>query len=140
MRGFTCPALLGIPLGHFEISHTGLSPSTANLSRSFCCPSVYHIAVPQPLNNLRRQGLGCSPFARRYLGNKCLFLFLGLLRCFSSPGFASGAYVFSARYPDITLDGLPHSEILGLKHVCGSPRLIAAYHVLHRLSMPSHPP
>ena len=31
-------------------------------------------------------GLGWSRFARRYLGNQCLFLFLWLLRCFSSPG------------------------------------------------------
>jgi hypothetical protein len=36
--------------------------------------------------------------------------------------------------------GLPHSEILGSKPVRGSPRLIAAYHVLHRLSAPRHPP
>ena len=31
-------------------------------------------------------GLGCSPFARHYLGNHCCFLFLLLLRCFSSEG------------------------------------------------------
>ena len=30
-------------------------------------------------------GLGSSPFARRYLGNRCYFLFLRVLRCFSSP-------------------------------------------------------
>src|SRR4051794_41885832 len=30
--------------------------------------------------------------------------------------------------------GFPHSEILGSKLVRSSPRLIAAYHVLHRLS------
>ena len=30
-------------------------------------------------------GLGYSPFARRYLGNRCFFLFLRVLRCFSSP-------------------------------------------------------
>ena len=36
--------------------------------------------------------------------------------------------------------GFPHSEILGSKPVRGSPKLIAAYHVLHRLSAPRHPP
>ena len=40
----------------------------------------------------------------------------------------------------MTLAGLPHSEIPGSKPVCGSPRLIAAYHVLLRLSAPRHPP
>ena len=34
----------------------------------------------------RRCGLGSSAFARRYLRNHCCFLFLRLLRCFSSPG------------------------------------------------------
>ena len=36
--------------------------------------------------------------------------------------------------------GFPHSEISGSKCVGNSPELIAAYHVLHRLSVPRHPP
>ena len=36
--------------------------------------------------------------------------------------------------------GLSHSEIFGLSVVCTYPKLIAAYHVLHRLSTPRHPP
>ncbi len=36
--------------------------------------------------------------------------------------------------------GFPHSEISGSKPVCGSPKLIAACHVLHRLFLPRHPP
>ena len=40
----------------------------------------------------------------------------------------------------MTLAGFPHSDILGSKPACGSPRLIAACHVLHRLSAPRHPP
>src|ERR1700736_3887960 len=36
--------------------------------------------------------------------------------------------------------GFPHSEIRGSKLVRSSPRHIAAYHVLHRLSAPRHPP
>src|SRR6516165_8486899 len=36
--------------------------------------------------------------------------------------------------------GFPHSEIRGSKLVRSSPRLIAAYHVLHRLSAPRHSP
>ncbi len=31
-------------------------------------------------------GLGCFRFARRYSGNRICFLFLRVLRCFSSPG------------------------------------------------------
>ena len=36
--------------------------------------------------------------------------------------------------------GLSHSEIPGSKDICSYPRLIAAYHVLHRLREPRHPP
>ena len=36
--------------------------------------------------------------------------------------------------------GFPHSEIPGSKPACGSPRLIAACHVLHRHLLPRHPP
>ena len=36
--------------------------------------------------------------------------------------------------------GLPHSEIRGSKIICIYPQLIAAYHVLHRLREPRHPP
>ena len=35
--------------------------------------------------------------------------------------------------------GFPHSEILGSKLIRSSPRLIAAYYVLHRLHTPRHP-
>ena len=35
--------------------------------------------------------------------------------------------------------GFPHSEITGSKGARASPVLIAACHVLHRLSMPRHP-
>ena len=40
----------------------------------------------------------------------------------------------------MTLAGLPHSDISGSKRACRSPKLIAACHVLHRLSAPRHPP
>ena len=40
----------------------------------------------------------------------------------------------------MTLRGLPHSEIVGLKVISTYPTLIAGYHVLHRLLAPRHPP
>ena len=36
--------------------------------------------------------------------------------------------------------GFPHSDISGSKLICSSPKLFAAYHVLHRLLMPRHSP
>ena len=57
---------------------------------------------------------------------------------FQFPGFASYAYVFSARYR--RSGGLPHSEIHGSGIARISPWLIAACYVLHRLLAPRHPP
>ena len=57
---------------------------------------------------------------------------------FQFAGFASPTYGFSRRWPKRA--GLPHSEIRGSKGARPSPRLFAACHVLHRLSVPRHPP
>ena len=73
-QSFTCSDLLGIPLGFFRISHTGLSPSMIGLSRPFRYPFEYHIVVHTP--SCKQDGLGSSAFARHYLRNHYCFLFL----------------------------------------------------------------
>ena len=44
------------------------------------------------------------------------------------------------RMTEVPSAGFPHSEISGSKDICSSPKLIAAYHVFHRLLVPRHPP
>ncbi len=57
------------------------------------------------------------------------------------PGFASRSLLYSGADIPILLEiSLEDSEIPGSQPVCGSPGLIAAYHVLHRLPSPRHPP
>jgi hypothetical protein len=56
------------------------------------------------------------------------------------PGFARTRLWIHRAVRRFYLRGFPHSDIPGSKPVCGSPRLIAAYHVLHRLLLPRHPP
>src|SRR5436853_7930990 len=56
------------------------------------------------------------------------------------PTLPSTAYVFSGGSFGISQRGFPHSEIPGSKPICGSPGLIAAYRVLHRLLVPRHSP
>ena len=64
---------------------------------------------------------------------------------FSSPA-PTQMFQFSAFAPIlIQVTGLqparfPHSEMFGSQNICFSPNLIAAYHVLLRLSEPRHPP
>ena len=96
----------------------------------------YHGVVLQPLRCRNTEGLGFSPFARHYWGNHVCFLFLRVLRCFSSPRWPPAI----GRMSSLQDDGLSHSDIRGSKVICTSPRLFAAYHVLRRLREPRHPP
>ena len=68
------------------------------------------------------------------------FLFLQVLRWFTSLRCLPPAYVFSRGSSGMSQRGLPHSGIFGSKPVCGSPKLFAAYHALHRLLAPRHSP
>src|SRR5881275_1075189 len=85
-------------------------------------------------------GLGSSAFARRYWRNHCCFLFLQVLRWFTSLRCLLTAYEFSGGSSGISQRGFPHSETPGSKLICSSPGLIAAYRVLHRLLVPRHSP
>ena len=131
-RGTLDPAVLT------RFSLTGLSPSPAGLSRTVLLTLLVTYAVRTP--ECTHSGLGSFPFARRYSENRCFFLFLGLLRCFSSPRFPRAGYVFTCRYLGITPGAFPHSDIRGSLDMCSSPRLFAAYHVLLRLQVPRHSP
>ena len=89
---------------------------------------------PERISSL---GLASSAFARHYLRNLGWFLFLALLRCFSSGG--SPPYAIDSHMDAWTTScGLLHSEISGSKLAYNSPLLIAVNHVLHRLPMPRH--
>ena len=59
---------------------------------------------------------------------------------FQFPPFAPGLLFIQKQVLKVCLSGFPHSEISGSKAICASPKLIAAYRVLHRRQMPRHPP
>ena len=115
---------------------TQLSCSMAALSRAFHSRASCDGAVLQPRRRRNADGLGSSPVARHYWGNHSCFLFLRVLRCFSSPRWPPASGGMSC----LQHDGLSHSEIRGSRAMCASPRLFAACHVLHRLREPRHPP
>ena len=54
--------------------------------------------------------------------------------------FPSCTYGFSTGYQSMNSGEFPHSEISGSMLICSSPKLIAAYHVFHRLPVPRHSP
>jgi hypothetical protein len=92
-------------------SATGLLPSAVELSSSLplamphdpgarqCPPARPTTPSGQRLPPCHPAGLGSSPFARRYLGIRACFLFLRVLRCFSSPGSPRPRAVTRLRAP-----------------------------------------
>ena len=82
----------------------------------------------------RLRSLGSSPFARRYSGNHSCFLFLRVLRCFSSPGSPRKAYVFSS-----TMTGHHPGRVppFGHPRINARLQLPVAFRSLPRPSSPS---
>ena len=128
-QDYSCPALLRSPLRFRLLRVRGCHP----LWRDFPVASTHGLscdgAVLQPRRCRDNVGLGSSPVARHYWGNHSLFSFPAGTKMFQFPAFASriGGII---SLQDI---GLSHSEIRGSRAICASPRLFAAYHVLHRL-------
>ena len=85
----------------------------------------------------KRQGFGLFPGRSPLLGESFLFSFPAGTKMFQFPAFASLTH---ARDTALIRGGLSHSEITGSRDICASPVLFAAYHVLHRLQEPRHPP
>ena len=109
---------------------TGLSPPTVQLSRSVPLYIPVFVSVLQPRRSRNFNGLGFSQFARRYYGNRCCFLFLRVLRCFSSPGSPTG----SLRYiPPSTGWVVPFGNLRITPYL----PVPAAYRSLSRPSSPS---
>jgi hypothetical protein len=126
-QGFTCPALLRIPLSITLVTHTGLSPSMAKLS-SFFRFLVHEISWSYN----PKYAVTCLVWANP----RSLATTYGITFVF-----------FSSAYLDVSVQrvcppigvihlqciGLPHSGICGSPRVCQSPQLFAAYHAFLRL-------
>ena len=122
----------GRAFGYGAFTRCGRTFQSVRLTSPVPCPGP---ATPDG----KPSGLAWCAFARHYSRNRVCFPLLWVLRCFTSPGLAPQAYLFNLRRHPIKGAGFPHSEIRGSKPVGGSPRLIAAFHVLRRLMMPRHP-
>ena len=95
-RNFSCSAVLRILVELIWISHTGLLPYVAQLS-SWLLLSIA-VSCPSPTTPKSKLfGLGFSDFARHYSRNHFCFLFLWVLRCFTSPRSRLLPYFIQAR-------------------------------------------
>ena len=112
------------------------------LRPAFPGPFPFHcrIACAVRTPGCTHPGLGSSGSARRYSRNRCFFLFLRLLRCFSSPGSPPCVMCWRMDTWGLPPCGFPHSDTCGSPGMCPSPQLFAACRVFRRLPVPRHPP
>ena len=80
----SCSALLRIPLRFVSLRIRNYHALWLNFPEHSSRYLSSDVAVLQPHTCRNMGGLGYSPFARHYWGNHCYFLFLQVLRCFSS--------------------------------------------------------
>ena len=76
-------------------------------SRSRTMKPGEHCGPTTPISPFESIGLGCSEFARHYYRNHGCFLFLRVLRWFTSPGSLSPPYVFRREYLSSAQVGSP---------------------------------
>ena len=136
-QDYSCPALLRIPLSlicvHVRNSHP--------LRCYFPEASIPHLSTTawsyNPAYALLHTRFRLLPGRSPLLGESLLFSSPGGTKMFQFPPFAS---LHIAEIITLQVIGLSHSEIPGSRVICTYPGLIAAYHVLHRLREPRHPP
>ena len=133
----SCSALLRIPIRLIWFRIRGFHP----LRRNFPIASARHISPTSRSYNPTSAVTDVVWALPRSLattrGIILLFSLPPATKMFQFAGLASHA---DAWIPCLQHGGLSHSEIRGSKVICTSPQLIAAYHVLHRLREPRHPP
>ena len=113
-------------------SLTRLSRSMAQLSRWLSSLSTSHIKVPQPRED-KSSRFRLFRFRSPLLTESLRFLFLGLLRCFTSPRFASPDYEFIR---SITRSNSSWVVPFGDPRIKACLRLPVAYRNLLRPSSP----
>lgn len=139
-RGFTCPALIGIPAGRLGLSATGLVTRSGRTFQSVRLAFPVPCAGPATPGRVR-PGLAFVRFRSPLLAQSRLMSSPRGTEMFHFPRCRPGGAMCSPRRRrPIAGGGFPHSEIRGSGPDDGSPRLIAVFRVLLRLMPPRHPP
>ena len=109
------------------------------LSHTIRLDTFNTVRCPNP-EGISTLGLASSAFARHYWRNLVWFLFLALLRCFSSGGSLPTTILFTVGWLIYNQPGCPIRKSADIMPAYGSPQLIAVNHVLLRLPVPRHSP
>ena len=125
-----------------SLVHTGLSPSMVGLSRHILLAIPKLVSAPTTPES-KLSGLGYVRFRSPLLTESRLISFPAGTEMFqfsalASHGLCVQPWMIRSGCPALTGCPIRKSRDCRLLDTC--PGLIAAYHVLHRLSTPRHPP
>ena len=136
-QDFSCPALLRIPLGRITLRVRNCHPLRSVFPGS--SPRDHRATARSyyPVYATPHTRFGLFPVRSPLLGESLLFSLPAGTKMFQFPALASSTW---SRMYVLHTYRLSHSEIPGSRVICTYPGLIAAYHVLHRLCEPRHPP
>src|SRR5689334_15975023 len=111
LQGFTCPAVLRYPLRvQLDFVYAPITLFGASFQRASTIDWIGNSTVAGPTTPLSPEGengLGCSDFARHYFRNRGFFLFLQVLRWFTSLSSLVLDYEFIEPYAGFTSVGFP---------------------------------
>ena len=110
-QGFSCPAILRYQLRvrivFAYVAITLYGPSFQRASTNNRIGNSTVAGPTTPVSPEGETGLGCCDFARHYFRNRGFFLFLQVLRWFTSLGLLVPTYIFSGPYTGFTSMGFP---------------------------------
>ncbi len=140
-RDYTCLVVLRIPLRVREafgyVTITPCGPAFQRIHLAFGLVTLLMRSYNPPMQASR---FGLFRFRSPLLPESRLIYFPPGTEMVHFPGLARTRLCIQRAVPEVHSGGFPHSDIPGSKPACGSPRLFAACHVLHRLLAPRHPP
>ena len=143
-QGFSCPALLRYRLRvQIVFAYAAVTLYGPAFQRGSTNDWIGNSTVAGPTTPVTpegKTGLGYVRFRSPLLSESRLLSFPPGTEMVHFPGFARTCLCIQQAVLRFYPSGFPHSEIPGSMPACGSPRLIAACHVLHRLRLPRHPP
>ena len=126
----SCPLPSDFGYGAFTLSDWLSQNHSSNFQLTSCGPLPRYARTPVwalSLSLAATQEIDVSFFSSEYLD-------------VSVPRVPSAHLWIQCTVTEVCSAGFPHSDIRGSVNICFSPRLFAAYHVFHRLSVPRHPP
>ena len=144
-QDFTCPAVLRYLLRvRTAFAYAAITLFGPAFQRASTSGRIGNSTVAGPTTSRappkRGAGFGLFRFRSPLLSESRFLFFPPGTEMVHFPGFARARLCIQRAVAEGYSAGFPHSEIFGSKPVCGSPKLIAASHVLHRLLAPRHPP